>query len=311
MPTIIRATDRNRGIQTRGVQLRRHDRAGRPLPRQGPRRGGADRRARRRSRPRPCRQSAARPKPRDARPRMQAVEQMVAASRLATRAAGACTRRSRTSTTPSRPGCSTGKQSAVHVAAAIAARVIRRELTRQPEITLTLVREALELAAGSSQVRIHLNPDDHQALAGQVEIAGQRDVELARRRSDRRSRDHARRLPRRNPLRLIDQQFESQLATNRGRIDVEIVQSQTICHPSAIDLIANLESPCSTSPNNSNRIMPTALTGSVAQDGRHDVSAAGFPAPVGAVAEIQRRTGRAAAGRGDRLPRRPDGALSA
>ena len=61
------------------------------------------------------------------------------------------------------------EQSAVHVAAAIAARILRRELTRQPEVALTLVREALELAAGSTQLRIHLHPDDHRALTGQVE----------------------------------------------------------------------------------------------------------------------------------------------
>jgi flagellar biosynthesis/type III secretory pathway protein FliH len=59
---------------------------------------------------------------------------------------------------------------AVHVAAAIAQRLIRRELTRHPEITLTLVREALELAAGSSQVRIHLNPADHQQIGPQAEM---------------------------------------------------------------------------------------------------------------------------------------------
>jgi flagellar assembly protein FliH len=60
--------------------------------------------------------------------------------------------------------------SAVHVAAAIAQRLIRRELTRQPEITLTLIREALELAAGSSQLRIHLNPADHKAIGQQAEM---------------------------------------------------------------------------------------------------------------------------------------------
>ena len=58
--------------------------------------------------------------------------------------------------------------SAVHVAGAIAARVIRHELTRQPEITLTLIREALELAAGSPSVRLRLNPEDHQALGAEV-----------------------------------------------------------------------------------------------------------------------------------------------
>ena len=38
-------------------------------------------------------------------------------------------------------------------------------------------------------------------------------------------------------------------------------------------------------------IMPTGLTGSVAQTVGTTVSAAGFPAPVGAVAEIQRQSG--------------------
>ncbi len=56
----------------------------------------------------------------------------------------------------------------VKVAAAIAARVIRRELTQAPEITLGLVREALEMAAGSSDIQVRLHPDDHRALAGQV-----------------------------------------------------------------------------------------------------------------------------------------------
>jgi len=61
------------------------------------------------------------------------------------------------------------ESSAVHVAAEIAKRVIRRELPNQPEVALTLVREALELAAGSSRLQIHLNPSDHEALGSQVE----------------------------------------------------------------------------------------------------------------------------------------------
>jgi len=60
--------------------------------------------------------------------------------------------------------------SAVRVATAIAARLIRRELSRQPEITLELVRESLELAAGHSQLRIHLNPADHRSIGTQVEL---------------------------------------------------------------------------------------------------------------------------------------------
>jgi flagellar assembly protein FliH len=62
------------------------------------------------------------------------------------------------------------ESSAVHVATAMAARVIRREVRQDPEITLTLVREALELAAGNTHLRIHLNPDDCKALGNQVQM---------------------------------------------------------------------------------------------------------------------------------------------
>jgi len=61
------------------------------------------------------------------------------------------------------------EKSAVHVAAQIAKRLIRRELAEHPEITLTLVREALELAAGSSQLRILIHPKDHETLSSQIE----------------------------------------------------------------------------------------------------------------------------------------------
>jgi flagellar assembly protein FliH len=59
---------------------------------------------------------------------------------------------------------------AVHLAVAIAGRVIRREIGREPQIQASYVREALELAAGSQQVRVRIHPDDHQALGS---LAGQ------------------------------------------------------------------------------------------------------------------------------------------
>jgi flagellar assembly protein FliH len=61
------------------------------------------------------------------------------------------------------------EQTAVHLAAKIAQRVIRRELSQTPAITLDLVREALELAAGSPHLKIALNPDDFDTLHGQIE----------------------------------------------------------------------------------------------------------------------------------------------
>ncbi len=56
------------------------------------------------------------------------------------------------------------ERSAVRLATGIAERIIRREIEQKPEITLGLVREALELAAGSSTVRVMMNPKDHETL---------------------------------------------------------------------------------------------------------------------------------------------------
>ena len=58
---------------------------------------------------------------------------------------------------------------AVHLATAIAGRILRRKLPAMPEVTIALVREALELAAGASQVRVLMNPEDFALLRGQVE----------------------------------------------------------------------------------------------------------------------------------------------
>ncbi|MHB8899072.1 MAG: FliH/SctL family protein [Thermoguttaceae bacterium] len=53
---------------------------------------------------------------------------------------------------------------AVHLATAIAERIVRREIEARPDITLALVRESLELAAGSSTVRVQMNPKDYETL---------------------------------------------------------------------------------------------------------------------------------------------------
>jgi flagellar assembly protein FliH len=110
------------------------------------------------------------------------------------------------------------EKTTVKVAAAIAARVIRRELTHAPQITLGLVREALEMAAGSTDIQVRLHPDDHQALAGQIRaVAG----ELNRLGTPEIVADPA---VSRGGCRIdtrfgtIDQQFEAQLA----RIEEEL-----------------------------------------------------------------------------------------
>ncbi|MGD9722846.1 MAG: FliH/SctL family protein [Pirellulales bacterium] len=104
------------------------------------------------------------------------------------------------------------ERTAIHVAAMMAARVIRRELERTPQITLDLVREALTLAAGSGDVKLRLHPDDFDTLGahvqrlstelsrlGQVDVVADPAIEKGGCRLDTRCG-------------AIDQQFAAQLA---------------------------------------------------------------------------------------------------
>ncbi len=62
------------------------------------------------------------------------------------------------------------EQSAIRVASKIAARAISRELPEMMDVPLKLLREALELGAGSTSVRIRLNPGDYSSLRPQVDM---------------------------------------------------------------------------------------------------------------------------------------------
>jgi flagellar assembly protein FliH len=61
------------------------------------------------------------------------------------------------------------EQHTVSLACSIASRICRRELSRQPEITLAWVREALEMAAGNAEVTVRLHAEDHATLATHTE----------------------------------------------------------------------------------------------------------------------------------------------
>jgi flagellar biosynthesis/type III secretory pathway protein FliH len=62
------------------------------------------------------------------------------------------------------------EQSAIKTAMAIAERAISRQLPKMVDVPIKLLREALELGAGSASVRIRLNPDDYEALRPQMDI---------------------------------------------------------------------------------------------------------------------------------------------
>ncbi len=56
------------------------------------------------------------------------------------------------------------EETAVHTAVAIAEKLLHRELKQRPELSKTMITEALRLAAGHPQLRIHLHPQDVQHL---------------------------------------------------------------------------------------------------------------------------------------------------
>lgn len=62
------------------------------------------------------------------------------------------------------------EEQTVHLAIAIAGRVIRGEVSRRPEISLTWIREALDLATGQGRIAIHLHPQDFEALGQQAKV---------------------------------------------------------------------------------------------------------------------------------------------
>jgi len=64
------------------------------------------------------------------------------------------------------------EHSALKVSTAIAERVIRRQLDRQPEIALDLIADALRLAAGAAEITLYVNPTDLANLGSQVERLG-------------------------------------------------------------------------------------------------------------------------------------------
>lgn len=61
------------------------------------------------------------------------------------------------------------QNAAVKLAVAMAERIVRRQLEQHPEIALEIIQEGLEIACGSSEVAVHLNPGDFEALGGQVQ----------------------------------------------------------------------------------------------------------------------------------------------
>jgi flagellar assembly protein FliH len=57
---------------------------------------------------------------------------------------------------------------AVHLAAAIAERLLGRELQKNPDLALNLIREALGLAVGAPRIRVRLHPGDAALLGAQA-----------------------------------------------------------------------------------------------------------------------------------------------
>ncbi len=65
------------------------------------------------------------------------------------------------------------EQQVIHLAVAVAERLVRGELSRRPDISQQWIREALELASSSHTLTLRLNPADYEALGSLRESARQ------------------------------------------------------------------------------------------------------------------------------------------
>lgn len=112
------------------------------------------------------------------------------------------------------------EHSAVHLAVAIAGKVIRREVNQDQGISVALIRESLEMASSSTRLRMALHPDDvatlgphAERIASQLyavaplEVVGDECISLGSCRLD-------------TQFGSIDQRFTAQLS----RIEQELVQ---------------------------------------------------------------------------------------
>lgn len=71
------------------------------------------------------------------------------------------------------------ERSAIRVATAIAERIVRRELAREPQISVEMIAEALRLASGSSEIVLHVNHADYEQLRPQLERVAKSVCQLA------------------------------------------------------------------------------------------------------------------------------------
>jgi flagellar assembly protein FliH len=62
------------------------------------------------------------------------------------------------------------ERNTVRLACAVAEKIVRRELTQTPEISLVWLREALELVTSDDRVSVYLHPQDVDTLGDQVRL---------------------------------------------------------------------------------------------------------------------------------------------
>lgn len=60
------------------------------------------------------------------------------------------------------------EQHSLRLSAAIASRIVRREVQRVPLITVELIREALQLAAGNERITLRVHPQDYATLKDHI-----------------------------------------------------------------------------------------------------------------------------------------------
>ncbi len=109
---------------------------------------------------------------------------------------------------------------AIKLAIAIAERVIRQEVSQHPSITVELVRESLQLAAGMGSLKVCLNPQDYASLCDAVAklVAEMKQLAATEVVADATVSPGGCRVD--TQFGSIDQQFEAQLARIRDELTI-------------------------------------------------------------------------------------------
>ena len=165
----------------------------------------------------------------------------------------------------------------VDLACGIAARIIRQEISKQPEISLTWIRQSLELAGGAAEITLHMHPSDLVILRNQSRTSD----------TSTKSRGTGANCLRRNNCRRW-------LSCRNGVWHHRYATGNTTrpaCRGAGLSSLDANGTMKTAYPPHLDSALLAGITGSVAQTIGLTAAVADFPVPIGALVKIEKQSG--------------------